>query len=157
MISRRDFMKHAGCGAAAIAVGCRSNSFFDAQKNMKPNIVWIVADDLGYGDLGCYGNDIVSTPNLDRLADEGVKLTDFYVTTPVCSPSRGALLTGRYPQRNGLTNVIEIKDRSTQQNHDHSYLPACNSTAIFHHYYSLQVHGISLHSAEGPSLSLRVS
>ena len=59
----------------------------------RPNIVLINCDDLGYGDLGCYGSDLHDTPTLDRLAAEGVRFTDFYMASPVCSPSRGALLT----------------------------------------------------------------
>jgi arylsulfatase A-like enzyme len=68
----------------------------------KPNIVLINCDDLGYGDLGVYGSTINKTPALDRMAAEGVRFTDFYVASSVCSPSRGALLTGCYPQRIGF-------------------------------------------------------
>lgn len=68
----------------------------------KPNIVILFADDLGYGDLGSYGHPYIRTPNLDALAAEGQRWTDFYVASPVCSPSRGALLTGRLPNRTGL-------------------------------------------------------
>ena len=67
-----------------------------------PNIVLINADDLGYGDLGCYGSTAIRTPNIDSLADDGMKFTDFYACSPVCSPSRFGLLTGRYPIRIGL-------------------------------------------------------
>jgi len=67
-----------------------------------PNIVIIFADDLGYGDLGCYGHPTIRTPNLDRMATEGRKLTQFYSAAPVCTPSRAALLTGRLPIRNGM-------------------------------------------------------
>jgi len=67
-----------------------------------PNVVLILADDLGYGDLGCYGSTKNRTPNIDRLASEGVLFTDFYMSSPVCSPSRAALMTGCYPQRVGL-------------------------------------------------------
>ena len=70
-----------------------------------PNILIIVSDDQGYNDLGCCGNDQILTPNLDRLAEEGVRLTNFYVTWPACTPSRGSLLTGRYPQRNGTYDM----------------------------------------------------
>ena len=68
-------------------------------KENKPNIIIIFADDLGYGDLGCYGSKINETPTLDRMADEGKKFSNFYVNSPVCSPSRASLLTGCYPQR----------------------------------------------------------
>ncbi len=79
---------------------------FAEEKSRQPNIVLIVSDDQGYHDLGSYGNQEIKTPNLDRLAKEGVRLTDFYVTWPACTPSRGSLLTGRYPQRNGLYDMI---------------------------------------------------
>lgn len=71
-----------------------------------PNILLIVSDDQGYADLGCCGRPELVSPNLDRLAAEGVRATDFYVAWPACTPSRGALLTGRYPQRNGLYDMI---------------------------------------------------
>ncbi len=67
-----------------------------------PNIILINCDDLGYGDLGCYGSTVNPTPHLDRLAAEGTRFTDFYMASPVCSPSRGAMLTGCYPPRIGF-------------------------------------------------------
>lgn len=71
-----------------------------------PNIVVILADDLGYGDLGSYGTRAIRTPNLDQLAAEGVRFTQFYASASVCSPSRAGLLTGRYPVRTGVSYVI---------------------------------------------------
>lgn len=68
----------------------------------QPNIVLINCDDLGYGDLGCYGSERNDTPTIDRLAAEGMRFTDFYMASPVCSPSRGAMLTGCYPPRIGF-------------------------------------------------------
>jgi arylsulfatase A len=68
----------------------------------KPNIILINCDDLGYGDLGCYGSTVNKTPALDRLAAEGVRFADFYMASPVCSPSRGAMMTGCYPPRIGF-------------------------------------------------------
>ncbi|MEQ8691615.1 MAG: sulfatase-like hydrolase/transferase, partial [Pseudomonadales bacterium] len=73
-----------------------------AQAERPPNIVILFADDLGYGDLSSYGHPYIRTPNLDQMAAEGQRWTDFYAPAPVCSPSRGALLTGRLPVRTGL-------------------------------------------------------
>lgn len=73
----------------------------EAEEYLRPNIVLIVADDLGYGDLSCYGHPSVDTPQLDRMAREGQRWTDFYAAASICSPSRAALLTGRYPVRTG--------------------------------------------------------
>lgn len=71
-----------------------------------PNVVLIISDDQGYPDLGCIGSKPLITPNLDKLAAEGVRGTSFYVTWPACTPSRGSVLTGRYPQRNGLYDMV---------------------------------------------------
>ena len=68
----------------------------------KPNIVVVLADDLGWGDLGCYGHPFMKTPHLDQLAAEGMRLTNCHSGSPICSPSRAALLTGREPVRCGL-------------------------------------------------------
>jgi arylsulfatase A-like enzyme len=72
----------------------------------KPNIIVIFTDDLGYGDIGCFGATDIKTPHIDQMAEEGMKLTSFYSASPVCSPSRAGLLTGRYPQRMGINGVF---------------------------------------------------
>ena len=77
-----------------------------------PNIVVIYCDDLGYADLGCYGSKICRTPNLDRMAAEGVRFTDFYVSSAVCSASRAALLTGAYHERVGIRGALGPNDRT---------------------------------------------
>jgi arylsulfatase A-like enzyme len=77
---------------------------FGASRAASPNIVIILADDLGYGDLGCYGSPNIRTPNLDRMAAEGMRFTEFYSTAEVCTPARAALMTGRYPIRSGMCN-----------------------------------------------------
>lgn len=82
----------------------------------RPNILLIVSDDQGYNDLGILGNGII-TPALDRLAKEGTRLTNFYVTWPACTPSRAGLLTGRYPQRNGIYDMI----RNEAPDYGHKY------------------------------------
>lgn len=74
-----------------------------------PNIVLILADDLGYGDLSSYGNTTINTPNIDYLASQGVKFTDFHYNGAVCSPTRAALMTGKYQQRTGVEGVITAK------------------------------------------------
>lgn len=71
-------------------------------KPVGPNLIVIFCDDLGYGDLACFGHPTIKTPNLDQMANEGMKLTQFYVSSPVCTPSRAGLLTGRQPQRSGM-------------------------------------------------------
>ncbi|MGQ9915657.1 MAG: sulfatase [Thermogutta sp.] len=70
------------------------------------NVLLIVADDLGWTDLGCYGSSFYETPNVDRLAAEGMRFSDGYAACPVCSPSRAAIMTGRWPQRTGITDYI---------------------------------------------------
>lgn len=74
----------------------------NTQNNTRPNIILINCDDLGYGDLGCYGSDKNKTPYIDRLAAEGIRFTDFYMASAICSPSRGAMMTGCYPPRIGF-------------------------------------------------------
>ena len=92
------------CMVGALALQCfLGSTSADASDPAKPNFVVITADNLGYGDVGCYGNDLIKTPNIDRLAEQGVHLTDFYTASPTCTVSRACLLTGRYPQRHGLT------------------------------------------------------
>ena len=75
----------------------------------KPNIVFLLADDMGYGDLACYGHPVIKSPNLDRLAKQGVRLTDCYSASPNCSPSRTAILTGRSPYRVGMYDFARFK------------------------------------------------
>ena len=78
----------------------------EAQAGKRPNIVFILTDDLGYGDLASYGHWTIQSPNIDRLAQEGVRLTSFYAPSPLCSPSRASFLTGRMPYRTGIKSWI---------------------------------------------------
>ncbi|HEX4142473.1 MAG TPA: sulfatase-like hydrolase/transferase, partial [Pirellulales bacterium] len=75
------------CGSAVLSISPETTAY-SAESARRPNIVFILADDLGYGDLGCYGQKLVKTPNLDRLAAEGVRFTDAYAGSTVCAPSR---------------------------------------------------------------------
>ncbi len=76
----------------------------------RPNIIFILMDDMGWQELGSYGNRFNETPNLDRLAAEGLRFTQGYATAPVCSPTRAAFMTGQYPARIGITNYLEVND-----------------------------------------------
>ena len=78
-----------------------------------PNVIVVLADDLGWGDLGAYGSSLIATPNLDRMARQGVRMTDFYASANICTPSRAGLMTGRYPIRSGLGHqVIQPNDKN---------------------------------------------
>ena len=81
----------------------------------RPNIITILCDDLGWGDIGCYGSKSIRTPNIDGLARQGVRFTDFYSSCSVCTPSRYGLLSGRYPVRSGLIFVIPASNESTMR------------------------------------------
>lgn len=116
-MTRRDFLVG---GALSIATTAVSSPGIAADSH--PNIILIMADDLGYGDLGCYGNGAVRTPNIDRLARGGVRFTDFHSNGAVCSPTRAALLTGCYQQRIGIEGVV------TAKNHRHTGLDLAEET-----------------------------
>ena len=99
-LSRRHFLKGLSLSTAAL---CLTPAFSrNPIKNKKPNVIIIFCDDLGYGDLGTFGHPTIKTPNLDRLANEGQKWTNFYAAASVCTPSRAGIMTGRYPIRSGM-------------------------------------------------------
>jgi arylsulfatase A-like enzyme len=101
-INRRQFIKFLSAGAVSLTLpGCASFNTGSAREK-KPNFVIVFCDDLGYGDLACYGHPTIRTPNLDKMAAEGQKWTNFYVGASVCTPSRAAILTGRLPIRSGM-------------------------------------------------------
>ena len=91
--------------AVLLVAGSRAASAAGA-----PNIIFVITDDQGYGDLSCHGNPILKTPNLDRLHAEGVRFTDFHVS-PTCAPTRAALMTGRHEFKSGVTHTIHERER----------------------------------------------
>jgi len=93
---------------------CRASAGFAAER---PNIIFLLTDDMGYGDVGCYGGNYVPTPNIDALAKEGTRFTQFYVAAPVCSPSRTGFLTGMFPARWRITNYLQTRagNRDSEQ------------------------------------------
>src|SRR5689334_15045474 len=93
-VTRRGFL--AGIGALGLGALLAEAQAKDTER---PNFVFILADDLGWADLGCYGSKYFETPNLDALASQGIRFTDAYAACPVCSPTRAALLTGKWPAR----------------------------------------------------------
>ena len=99
MTSRRQFLKKIAISSAALSMTTLSRA---SAKNNQPNVLVIFADDLGYGDLGTFGHPTIKTPNLDRMAMEGQKWTNFYAAASVCTPSRAGLMTGRLPIRSGM-------------------------------------------------------
>jgi arylsulfatase A len=104
-MKRRDFIRTAGLAAAAmLPAGCISPGV--QRKARLPNVVLILADDLGWSELGCYGNSFNETPSLDRLARQGMRFTNAYAAAPVCSPYRAALMSGQYPARIGVTDYL---------------------------------------------------
>jgi len=114
--TRRDFLRSAALGAAALTMPSGLPAGAKTQID-KPNIVVILVDDLGYGDLSSYGAEDLKTPNIDSLVVTGMRLDNFYANCPVCSPTRASLLTGRYPDLVGVPGVIR-----THQTNNWGYL-----------------------------------
>jgi arylsulfatase A-like enzyme len=98
--------------ALALACICPTAGHAQADRESRPNVVLIITDDLGWGDLGSYGAEDIRTPNLDRLASEGLRLTDFYANGVTCSPTRAGLISGRYQQRYGIEAPLPNADRA---------------------------------------------
>ena len=104
--TRREFLKRLSIGTIALTLPIWSQSCRKLKR--RPNIIFILADDLGWAELGCYGNTFNETPNLDKMASEGIKFTDAYAPAPVCSPTRASFLTGQYPARVGILDYLRL-------------------------------------------------
>ena len=128
---RRDFLKMLSLGAATLAVpGCiRDANRINGGADRHPNVVFIMADDMGYGDVGCYNSESkIPTPNIDRLAKQGVLFTDAHSSSAVCTPTRYGVLTGRYCWRTwlksgvvgGYTNPLIERDLINWVVYDHA-------------------------------------
>lgn len=100
-----------------------------AGPSTRPNILFILIDDMGYGDLGCYGGTRVGTPEIDRLAREGIRFTQFYVNAPICSPSRVAFLTGQYPKRWKITSYLDSRKINKDRGMENWLAPTAPSLA----------------------------
>ena len=110
-IRRRDFLKAAGLGAASLAGLCAlhaTDATAAAVEKRRPNVVFILADDLGYADLGCYGQKKIRTPHIDKLAAEGMRFTQHYSGNPVCAPSRCALMTGYHSGHGQIRDNMQV-------------------------------------------------
>jgi len=111
--SRRDFLRYAAAGGLAWGLSSvlSGSSRAGQSSSSKPNVIFVLADDLGWYELGCYGNTYNETPNLDALAAAGMRFTDAYAAAPVCSPFRASLMTGQVPARIGILKWLEGNDR----------------------------------------------
>ena len=117
-MNRRDFIKAAGLAAGTLLTTGRCQRLTASETSpQKPNVLFILADDLGWADLGCYGSAFYETPNLDRLATQGMRFTDAYAACPVCSPTRASIMTGKYPSRLDTTDWFGAPQPDTAQQH----------------------------------------
>ena len=101
-ISRRRFLKYTSLAFSSLSIFQEIQCVLPSKRESLPNFIIIFCDDLGYGDVGCFGSEIHKTPNIDQMVEQGMKLTSFYVSSGVCTPSRASLLTGCYPRRVGM-------------------------------------------------------
>jgi len=108
-MDRRDFVRVMGLGAAALSLGSLEACAVGSRR--PPNVVFIMADDLGYGEVGAYGQEKIRTPNIDRIAREGMRFTHHYSGSPVCAPSRCVLLTGLHTGHAYIRDNDEMGER----------------------------------------------
>jgi arylsulfatase A-like enzyme len=113
-INRREFLGSAVAASALASATVAHNLSGDSRKQSHPNVLFILADDLGWGDLSCYGRPDYRTPNLDHLATEGTRFTHAYSASPVCTPTRCAFMTGQYPARHQIGLREPLRERKTE-------------------------------------------
>jgi len=124
---RRDFLNAAGAGTALWFSGCGGVPALASRERKKPSFVFLLVDDLGWKDLGCYGSTFHETPNIDRLAAQGMRFMSAYAACPVCSPTRASIMTGKYPARLATTDYFGAPQPDTVGKHwtkDKPLLPA---------------------------------
>ena len=109
ILNRREMLRTVGLGASAVALGGCGGAGLLGSGGRRPNIVLVLVDDLGWMDTSCYGSRYYETPNIDRLASQGMRFTNGYAACAVCSPTRAAVMTGRYPARIGVTDWIRAR------------------------------------------------
>jgi arylsulfatase A-like enzyme len=127
-MNRRDFLKTTAASVLALTALPRS-ARSEAASEKRPNILFIFIDDMGYADPSCFGNPKMQTPHIDRLAREGMRLTNFYVNSPICSPSRVAVMTGQYPARWKIHSYLASR-KANRQRHMPDWLdPQAPTTA----------------------------
>ncbi len=137
-MNRRHFLHLAtlaGCGALS---GCASKTLASTAKTDKPNILFILIDDMGWKDIGCSGSTYYETPHIDKLASEGIRFLNAYSAAPVCNPSRGAIFSGKYPARTQLTTVFNgpagpddrLYDKSKYRGENDQYFEARHRHAL---------------------------
>ncbi len=115
---RRDFLKAMGAATGAWATGFGGSTLFgQGESRRRPNFVFFLVDDLGWKDLGCFGSSFYETPNVDRLASQGMRFTSAYAACPVCSPTRASIMTGKYPARLQTTDYFGAPQPDTVQKH----------------------------------------
>jgi len=116
-MDRRGFLKGLGVGAAMFALPSCASARRRGNAKDRPNFVFFLIDDLGWTDVGCFGSSFYETPNIDRLAAQGMRFTDAYAACPVCSPTRGSIMAGKYPARLGITQWIGGSNQPTEYKH----------------------------------------
>jgi len=113
---RRDFLRTAAATIAWVAGTGSSRSYGRSVDKKRPNFLFVLVDDLGWRDLGCFGSTFYETPNVDRLAAQGMRFTNAYAASPVCSPTRASIMTGKYPNRVRITTAISPTGRYNPEN-----------------------------------------